>query len=1218
MAHRNLRDLDMIVSKTRMSWLGLGAFWALASGLPAVADDTELFIGNSLSSTAQPNILFIVDNSGSMGSLVLTQNSFDSATPYPAAGCDPTRVYWRTGVGNPPACSTDRWFNASALRCNVAAQAFLTAGYYTDRMAQYDPNNVSGGRRWENINYSQKSRVVECQDDRGIHGDGVNTSNLYARNGATSAGYWGGAGNEISWGSWPANETYTLYSGNYLNWAYGPTGLRTRLEVVQDVATDLLDSINGVNVGLAYFNRNTDSTNDGGRIGYALEDIATARGPLQSTILGLTPDGNTPLAETLYESALYYSGDRVLYGDPNRSVPESRDPNDSSLYDTPMDYNCQKNFIVLLTDGAPTRDDTADSLIPSMTDGNGGSFSNLVGGTCDDDGFSTSGGRCLDDLAEFLYDGDFSPLSGQQNITTYTVGFTIDLPILADTAERGGGRYYTADDTATLANALTSIVTAILSEDTTFTAPTVAVNSFNRTQNLSDLFISVFRPSGRTHWPGNLKKYRIRAGDATIVDANGAPAIDPATGFFANTARSYWSAVVDGRTADVGGAADLIQASPNRVVYTHLSGNNLTTTANRVATANLALTDAVLNTGAVGEPTRDQVIDFINGLDTPDTDQDNAINDPRTQMGDPLHAQPVSVIYGPDLRDGLVFMATNDGFLHAIDLESGVEQWAFVPPEFLGDQVDLYTDESAASKQYGIDSDLRIQMVADNDGIIEPGEKVYLFFGMGRGGDFYYGLDVTDPLSPQLLWKLDSGTLPGLGQTWSSPMPTRIDVAGATQNADKLVLVLGGGYEPDQDNANLTTDIIGNSIYIVDSVSGALLWHGSRDGVHKDFNVSGRSMDYSIPARIRVIDIDGDGFADRMYAGDMGGQVWRFDITNGQSAANLVVGAVIAQLGGAPSVSPNPEDVRRFYNAPDVAFISTRDQNFIHVGIGSGHRGHPLSTSVEDSFYALRDYAIGARTQAQLDGLTLIEHDDLVPVTGVNTSVASNAPGWRIDLSIGGWNGEKVLAEARTFANQVIFSTFQPSTTVSTCEPQLGTNRTYAMSVYNGNPVMNLDSSADPTTLTMSDVFVEAEGGILSAAQALFVDRDSDGDGIPDAEDDSDGDGLSDANDDDDNGDGVPDDMEDPDGDGVPNYMDGDDDGDGMPDDVDSEPRRPNANEDPDGDGIPNYLDDDDDGDGVLDVDDDNDDVVCVALRCFSGVMRNDPIRTFWAQDSVD
>jgi hypothetical protein len=226
--------------------------------------------------------------------------------------------------------------------------------------------------------------------------------------------------------------------------------------------------------------------------------------------------------------------------------------------------------------------------------------------------------------------------------------------------------------------------------------------------------------------------------------------------------------------------------------------------------------------------------------------------------------------------------------------------------------------------------------------------------------------------------------------------------------------------------------------------------------------------------------------------------------------------------------------------------------------------------------------------------------------------------GWRVDLNIGGWNGEKVLAEARTFSNQVIFSTFQPSTTVASCEPQLGTNRTYAMSVYNGSPVMNLDGSVDPTNLTMSDMFVEAQGGILSAAQALFVDRDSDGDGIPDVEDDSDGDGLSDANDGDDDGDGTADELQDTDGDGIPNLTDGDDDGDGMPDDVDNDDLRANAGEDPDGDGISNALDDDDDGDGVLDVDDDDDDVVCVALRCFSGVMRNDPVRTFWSQESTD
>ena len=95
---------------------------------------------------------------------------------------------------------------------------------------------------------------------------------------------------------------------------------------------------------------------------------------------------------------------------------------------------------------------------------------------------------------------------------------------------------------------------------------------------------------------------------------------------------------------------------------------------------------------------------------------------------------------------------------------------------------------------------------------------------------------------------------------------------------------MGGGYEADQDSANLTTDTIGNSIYIVDSETGALLWHGGRPGRDETFAVAGRAMDYSIPARIRVVDIDGDGLADRMYAGDMGGQVWRFDIHNGAAA----------------------------------------------------------------------------------------------------------------------------------------------------------------------------------------------------------------------------------------------------------------------------------------------------------------------------------------------
>ena len=154
--------------------------WALGSGIPAIADDTELFLSDSsqASSTVRPNILFILDTSGSMNTEVITQATFNSTVTY-NGNCSPDRVYWRRGTGDPPSCGTRRWFNRSALMCDLAVQAFTSgAGRYTDRMAQYDPGNDD---RWEELHRDQKSRLVECEDDRGVHGDGSSgNSNFYA------------------------------------------------------------------------------------------------------------------------------------------------------------------------------------------------------------------------------------------------------------------------------------------------------------------------------------------------------------------------------------------------------------------------------------------------------------------------------------------------------------------------------------------------------------------------------------------------------------------------------------------------------------------------------------------------------------------------------------------------------------------------------------------------------------------------------------------------------------------------------------------------------------------------------------------------------------------------------------------------------------------------------------------------------------------------------
>ncbi len=83
----------------------------------------------------------------------------------------------------------------------------------------------------------------------------------------------------------------------------------------------------------------------------------------------------------------------------------------------------------------------------------------------------------------------------------------------------------------------------------------------------------------------------------------------------------------------------------------------------------------------------------------------------------------------------------------------------------------------------------------------------------------------------RLLWKDDGAKLPGLGQAWSTPVITRVNINGATQNSQRLVLVIGGGYDAMEDNSTYyAADTVGNHIYMVDAISGNLLWSAGKTG----------------------------------------------------------------------------------------------------------------------------------------------------------------------------------------------------------------------------------------------------------------------------------------------------------------------------------------------------------------------------------------------------
>lgn len=1223
----------MNITNARLGALLIGTLWMVTAGSPALADDTELFVATSSGAGIRPNVLFIIDNSGSMTTQVDTQEPYDPLKTYPGSAfvpkCATDKVYFQSGTGTDPRCGSPgiRSFNLTSLDCKSAVEAFKLGGKYIDQLVQYDPDTVTKkkngqtvvvdtGERWEQLDSSHPDQSVECQADQGKFGQGADETKPYHADGPKDVtGNWVASSTDpgvFSYDTSQLDEPYTLYSGNYLNWTVSPKAKSTRIAIVKEVATSLINSVNGVNVGLMHYN-----PSQGGRVAYALENVATARGPINDAIKALTASGNTPLSETLFEAQQYYRGGQVTYGTGTYGTASVNTSRNGINYVSPITDTCQQNYVVFLSDGLPTDDVNATNAIQGLADLRGPpakSFNDLTGSaTCDVETPNEANGVCFDDLAEFMFDGDLSslpngPKDEGQNVKTYTIGFSEDIPVLEDAAKRGGGEYYQVNDTAELSTALTNILISILDTSQTFSSPTVAVNAFNRTQNLSDLFITVFKPTGRPHWQGNLKKYSLSPKDAAIMDAHvpARPAVGK-DGLFEPTALSYWSAQEDGRNVTAGGAANELPDPAARNIYTYLGVDKLTDPSNQVTDDNTALTASMLGlTGATGEPKKVDLIRYIRGEDFKDWNGVNGTTDNRNQLGDPLHSTPVSAIYGPGQRDGLLFFATNDGMLHALDLADGSEKWAFIPPEFLEDQELLYQNGNTAVKHYGIDGDLRVLMIGDNDNVIEKDERVFLYFGMGRGGDFYYALDVTEPYKPVVMWVQKSGGLPKLGESWSTPVPTRIDIKDAPYHADnkgKHVLVIGGGYEADQDYETYSTDIKGNAIYIVDAYSGALLWSASNSGATQNFSKTTptvRSMDYSIPSRIRVVDFDGNGFADRFYAGDMGGQVWRFDVINGNPPSSLVAGGVIAQLGAAPAPAspavPAADTIRRFYYAPDVATVNTRTENFVHIGIGSGHRGHPLNMTNHDRFFALRDSPGAVADQAAFDALypNPITDANLQAITDPNTTMLAGTKGWYLDLNVGtGWKGEKVLAEARTFNNQVIFSTFRPGTDViKSCTPQLGTNRIYQLNIFNGAPVTNLDGLAATGPLTMSDMYLQNTGGILSTAQALFVDSDSDNDGIPDAEEDADGDGIPDIADSD--------------------YVPTDSDGDGIPDSQE-------ADGDPDKDGIPNNLDPDDDNDGILDVDEQDDKpVICVGLICFPAGFQNTPVRTFWSQESVD
>jgi type IV pilus assembly protein PilY1 len=473
-------------------------------------------------------------------------------------------------------------------------------------------------------------------------------------------------------------------------------------------------------------------------------------------------------------------------------------------------------------------------------------------------------------------------------------------------------------------------------------------------------------------------------------------------------------------------------------------------------------------------------------------------------------------VYGGPADDPLLvlYATTNDGYLQAISAANGTELWSFVPRDLLRRIEPLYINDEVSARVYGLDGDIEVLRVdRNNDGTIDSGDgdKVILFFGQRRGGSRYYAIDVTDRTAPRLLWSIGPSELPGIGQTWSTPTVARVNVSGyswPTSNPDKWVVVFGGGYDTAEDSVSYVSSVVGNGIYMVDAISGALIWRAGPD-TGADLRLT--SLTNSIPGEVRPLDLTGDGYADRFYAADLGGRIWRFDIRNGQPASSLVWGGVFASLGlGDAANQTVTSNNRRFFYAPDVSLLRVGASNFINIAIGSGHRERPITDqTVVNRFYSLRDYNIFTRIASSQYKSTcgttetspchqIITDDDsrLEDVTGDDTpTIPAGSIGWKLNFTD---VGEKVLAEARTFQNQIFFPTYSPQQRdydPEYCVATVGLNRLYVVDAATSAPVRDL-----VTSTAGNERFKELkQGSIAPAVTFIFPtpDRDPDDEDRP-------------------------------------------------------------------------------------------------------------------------
>jgi type IV pilus assembly protein PilY1 len=979
---------------------------AVASAVQADADEAWLARAD-LPAGVQPLLALVVDHSAATAETLAVAAPYEPSVDYgPGAPadlrCDPARIYWRRGAGPAPDCASQPGLEPApsdstrGLHCEAARAALSRHGIYiASRAAQWRP--AAGAGYWSAL-LPDSPRAVECRADRGRHGNASGA--WYAADGPR--GPWSSLGSEeIAWDRSPHADPYIFYGGNYLNFLRAPPAAAGRpvAEVITQSLAVVLEATDELDVALI---RVADA--EGGYVAMAPTTPAIAAGELRR-LATEAASGGAPLGETLAEAASWLSGGSVRFGDDERADRAAFDPLATGNYQSPFTHACRPVTLAYLTAGQASNDEQAAAAAGRLPE-----FDARTGGC---------GADCLPALARWIEQSDLrGDLAGFQSAKVFWLA-----PAASPLRSSGSsGTRARIEDPLAFVN----LVARGLQRDAAVPAdPQLSAPAFLPIANAADapgIVIGLIAPRPGARWNGNLFRYRLRAPDSpleapTVVDRDGEPAIDTASGLPRTTSRSHWSDAPDANLL-AGGAAGRLPVADARRLYSDLVTNRLLDPANRMEPGNPHFDAQLLGLGAGDPESVDQVLAWLASGRT---------------LGDPgLHA-PVVVDY-PAAGQRVVYAVTHDGLLHAFDAGSGIENWAWLPRELLPRLARLMRDEPTTVRDHGIDGPLVLHRFdPDGDGRIDTaaGEHLWLMFGLGRGGNRYYALDISLADDPRLAWSI---ALPGMADVESRAMPviTRLSIAESGQSAGDWVVLLAGGFDRQFDSAGTVSSGAGNSLHLLDAVTGRTLWWSSADS---DADLTVPQLTASLPSAPRALDLDGDGRLDRAYVADIGGGLWRFDFGDGRRADELATAQQLARLGTG---------AQRFHATPDVSLASLAGRSQIAIATGSGWLARPRDTTIIDRISVVFD-------REPVGGTRILTDADLFDATDGVAAMPASSPGWFRRLDHRG-PGEKVIGAPVTFDHVLRFQTYQPQAVDggAPCGPPRGLRRLHALDLRTG------------------------------------------------------------------------------------------------------------------------------------------------------------------------